>query len=331
MDMIPDPWGDPAPHIPKKKNILDSRIFNIIFAITWVIAVSFFIISVWSMFSPAFSSKFSEPVPIYFFILLLPVVLPNVPVISLITVMVILYSLFFMAMLFLNPHNEGDRVIDKPFGYFAAMGTLGFLLTIVITLIENFFGVGIGGTSIQRSIQQHPYLSYASLIYAPFAEELGFRIIPLGILSVIIAKRRNLNRISILLSMVIPGVIKKKHGIKFGKADYILITITSMLFGYAHIFFGAWDWGKFVTAALVGVILAFGFLKFGLYVDIPIHWMFNGFLEVQILNPNIVVPIVIAFIWIFVSGISAIILLILIFIKRKGKISENPPVTGFSG
>ena len=131
--------------------------------------------------------------------------------------------------------------------------------------------------------------------------------------------------------MVIPGVIKKKHGIKFGKADYILITITSLLFGYAHIFFGAWDWGKFVTAALVGFILAFGFLKFGLYVDIPIHWMFNGFLEVQILNPNIVVLIVIAFIWIFVSGISAIILLILIFIKRKGKINENPPVTGFSG
>lgn len=315
---------------PKVKYLQDSPFFKVSFSLTFIVAFLFFLASIFVLFTPSNPSDFAQPSSVYFFILIL-----NTPFISfdtfwVVLIVVILYSIFFSTMLYTGFSKMKGSLMDNPVFYYGGMVSFGYLMSLVITVIEMALGVQIGGTSIETGLQQHPYLMYVQLIYAPFAEELGFRIIPLGLLSVYLVRRaRTLGTTGIdaVLSFILPGIIRKKYGISLTKWDYILIVATSVLFGFAHYLFGAWDPGKIVSAALVGLILAFGFIKFGIFVDIPMHWFFNGISTLYVVNPAFEYPFVVALLWFLISGVVAVIFLLAIFSerKKKGGQASSPP------
>lgn len=334
MDSGNQPWRPPYSSVAKNLRVKfyqDSTFFKAVFAITFGLAFIFFVVSIFVVFSPANSIHFMEASPVYFFVLIF-----NTPFLPVATIwvaipMMILYSIFFTAMLYLGFKKPHERLVDNPIFLYGGLASFGYLMSILITIIELSLGVQIGGTSIETGIEKYPYLSFIQLIYAPFVEELGFRILPLGLFSVFIvatAKGLGTTRKDAILSFLIPGVIRGKYGLKLTKGDYILVTITSILFGLAHFLSGAWDPGKIISAALVGFILAFGFLKFGLFVDIPMHWFYNGFSTLYIVYPPMTDAWYFSVLWIFISGISAVVFLLILFSERKknaNRASGFPP------
>ena len=303
------------------KYLQDSPFFKIVFLLTFALAFLFFLVSIYAMFSPAHSADFMEPSPVYFFVLILNTPFFPVATLWLALVMAALYSIFFVSIIYFGFSKLNGPLIDNPILYYGGMASFGYLMSLVISLIELALGVQIGGTSIETGLQQHPYLSFIQLIYAPFAEELGFRIIPLGLFSVYLVLRAKGLGKDAAISFLVPGIMRKKYGLKLTKGDYILVTATSILFGFAHFLFGAWDPGKIVSATLVGFILAFGFLKFGIFVDIPIHWFYNGFSTVYLIYPPMTVPWYMSILWILFAGAVALIFLLLLLAERKKKAS----------
>lgn len=320
MDSPGEPWD--AAHVqevpvPRTRDLQDSIFFKIVFSITFALAFLFLLISIYGLFRPANPSDLTAPSPFYFFVLLIVSPIFSVSTYLLDGIMVALYLIFFVAIAYDGFLRRKERAIDNPVVYYGGLASFALLMSIVITLIEMALGIQIGGTTIETGIEQHPYLSYVQLIYAPFAEELGFRIIPLGLLSMYLVARRGGGAFNSIASFVIPGPIRKKLGIRLTGADYALIIITSLIFGFAHYFFGAWDPGKIISAAFVGFVLAFGYIKFGIFVDIPIHWFFNGFSSVYIIMPPMLIASGLAVLWASLSGAIALVFLILVWVERK--------------
>ena len=307
--------------------ILSSRFFFYVFLASFSIVFIFLIFSSLQLFSVEFSRYLSEYIAPYFWIFLLfvgrqsmtvphlYVPMPGVTVYNLALVMVILYVVFFAVILVTSFLKKQDRALDRNSAlFYGAMTTFGLFLSLVVIAVERHFGIPIGGGSVVNSSEK--YLSYISLIYAPFVEELGFRIIPLGIYAMVLVSLYRPFKKDVLLSFLAPGYVRRKYGLKLGWVGYSLIIITSAAFGYAHVLFGAWDWGKFLQAALIGVILAFGYLEFGVFVDIPMHWFYNGVLTLNYIAPGTSPFIDFASFWFIFSGIIATVFLILFLVNR---------------
>ncbi len=308
----------------------DSLLFKFFFSLTFGIALIFYIISIYVLFSPSNSAFFNEPSPVYFFVLLLNTPVIPVPTFWVALVMVIFYTIFFSAMLYLGIIRRNGSIIDNPVIFYGGIATFAFMVSFAITIIELALGIGVGGSSIDTALQQHPYLMFIQFIYAPFAEELGFRIIPLGLFSVYLVRKASklgTTRRDAALSFIIPGVVRRKYGISLTGGDYTLVIITSILFGMAHFLSGAWDPGKIISAAFVGLVLAFGFLKFGLFVDIPMHWFFNGLTTLYVVYPPLTDAWAFSLFWLLLSGVVAMLFVYFVYTERKKKtrLSGPPP------
>jgi hypothetical protein len=70
-----------------------------------------------------------------------------------------------------------------------------------------------------------------------------------------------------------------RHGIHW--SEWILLILTSSLFGIAHIISGGTDWGigKAFTAAISGFALGLVYLGYGAYAAILLHWFFDFYFE----------------------------------------------------
>lgn len=284
-----------------------------IYAFSFVIfCAGLLFLSLAFLFSPGWTPYYNLEGPVYFFVLLPMVFVGYFPFVLIVGVMMALYITFFYFMIAGSSSRPG-RLIDTPAGYFVIVGPALIVITVLITLIEQSFGIGIGGSSIENQLLASPYLGYNSLIYAPFAEEIGFRVIPLGIFTfvTVYAKSRNLK--DSLYSIVAPGRMRNKYELKIGWMGIVLILATSILWGYAHVYYGAWDAGKMITVAITGIALAVGYLKFGVYVDIPIHWLNNGPLTLAVIFPISLLAVSLFTIWLFIAGTAGIIILFIYY------------------
>ena len=252
----------------------------------------------------------------YFFILLVLIIVPfNISLSILMAVLTFLYIVLFSYLILESRRTGSKRIFRNPSSYVGAFIPFLLLISLVIELLEESLGVKIGGSSITSAFTSAPYTTYLSLIYAPFVEELGFRIIPLGLLifceALYISRKSNLRERTssgrmLAYSFLLPGRLRRNMGIKMGSAEIAGILITSALFGYAHYYFGAWDPGKIAQAAFVGAFLAIGFIEFGPYVDIIMHWFFNGFISIYDVFANVFseLIVVLEFLLLLISGVA---------------------------
>ncbi len=276
-----------------------------------MVSISFavFVASLFYLFNAGNIRYYSLSVPVYLFIMILPVTLGNVPVLILTEIMVILYFGLF-TVLFFKSTTQKKRLIDSPAGYFAVVTPAIFLLSIVSVLIEQAFGVSLGGAPLEKLLRTNPYMLYNSLIYAPFVEEFGFRILPLGIFIFLMIYMKTGNLRDSALSFFAPGFYRERYGLKLNRWDLILVIITSAIWAYAHVYFGVWDLGKILPVAIAGIALGFAYLKFGPYLDILMHWLMNGpsgLFEVYRASFPLLIPF---YLIMFVTGVAGIILLI---------------------
>ncbi|MGA2460197.1 MAG: CPBP family glutamic-type intramembrane protease [Candidatus Bathyarchaeia archaeon] len=179
------------------------------------------------------------------------------------------------------------------------VGSALLYATILISQFQETQGVQTG--SLNFPPQTSPYVILVNLAFAPLQEEFAFRItsigIPLGVY--LLYRYRSDQRVSkalprlklLILAMFSPELAKMRLGYRnvhengfiqgISPLEWILILITSFVFGAAHYLLGGgWDVGKVSTAFLAGLVFAVMYVAYGAYADILLHWFFNYFFTV---------------------------------------------------
>jgi len=134
---------------------------------------------------------------------------------------------------------------------------------------------------------------FVELAYAPVVEELGFRLVPLGlyaVLYVLLAGKTVARKGRLLIttafhpdgakrSVGLPNVAE--HGIWRGISvgEWAMVVATSALFAYAHIISDiGWQVGKITSVFVQAFFFAVTYLAYGFEAPILLHWYFNYYL-----------------------------------------------------
>ena len=256
---------------------------------------------------------------IYFYFLLLLFEVPGVNLFGIVVTIVIIYAVFTGAVGF--AFNSHVRPFDNPNGFFGMMAPLLFILSAFIILVESSLNIPIGGPVVTTTGSAfNIYRYFLNLIYAPLAEELGFRILPIGITTfipfILYARKRErsengepfeMNALKAFgLYILSPGYMRKRYGGANKYIDFTIIIVTSGLFAYAHVFFGLWSWGKLLPVFVGALILAVGYLKFGAYMDILLHFFLNDVAGLLIAFPSSIGLIILLILWSIIGTFIAI-------------------------
>jgi hypothetical protein len=143
-----------------------------------------------------------------------------------------------------------------------------FLLSIVIDLVQQLFGIRIGNPLVAN-----PLLSFFNLTTAPLNEEILFRVIFLGIpLSLMFFSFKS----SFISCLVHPS---KNLSVKSNRGKnmiLLLIFANSFFFGLSHVVFGGnYEIGKITQASMGGLFLGWLYYRYGLGTSIIFHWISN--------------------------------------------------------
>lgn len=169
-----------------------------------------------------------------------------------------------------------------------------YVAVIGIVSLQDLFNVPTGSIPNPTS-DTGVFTLYLNLSYAPLIEEIGFRIIPIGLaLLVLLFLKRSTNRVDLsswqrfkvlVFSFLYPEGAKNIVGAKtvaanglegISKGEWSIILITSLLFGVAHITSGiGWEIGKLTSTFVQGFVLAIVYVAYGFQAPILLHWFFN--------------------------------------------------------
>ena len=200
--------------------------------------------------------------------------------------------------------------IQHPFrNNLLAMPMITSMLLIVIFVIEYL--QGLVGVSTGFPIKGDPFLDFLRVSRAPLVEEILFRIFPIGtflVTYIFVAGKKMRPDFSLKqrvrtcsISLLQPERAKEliglvtieKQGLIRGViwAEWVMILLTSFLFGVAH-YFGGWEFGKISQAALSGAVFALAYLYYGIQAPILLHWFFNYYFSVfrlssEFYSPNV--------------------------------------------
>ena len=147
-----------------------------------------------------------------------------------------------------------------------SIGFLGFTI-LVIDSLETAGGVPVG------NISGDTMQLFMSLTIAPLREELGFRLMMIGIPAMFLCLGKGWTRA--LKSLWRPSACYRGD-VNTTSQQVVLIAATAvsaLFFGYVHIASGAgWEIGKLPEAAFAGVVLAYVYIKYGFHVAVLTHW-----------------------------------------------------------
>ncbi len=200
-----------------------------------------------------------------------------------------LYLLFFAILMFGPKKNILQALVGMVSSEEEAKGNsllvviVWLAVLLVISKLLDFAqqSVGVSTGSVQFPNQ---LIQFFNVTAAPVREELGFRVVLVGIPAYyILASRRSL--VNFCRTLWHPSRTLW-HPSRYAASDqhnrksvYILITISAILFGLAHLFFGGgWSYGKITQAMIGGWILGWLYYRYGLHTAILLHWGTNYFI-----------------------------------------------------
>ncbi len=188
--------------------------------------------------------------------------------------------------------------------------------SVLLALLQQSVGVSTGSLP-----STDPLLLFAELSIAPIREEIGFRVIPIGVGAMVILLARQRFR-DALLSLWHPSkYLRKNLSPQAYKRQlwtmYILGAFSAFLFGLAHYVLGAgWGPGKITEAAIAGIALAALYYKYGLPAAILLHWAVDYALTSYELIPSLSVPYDIIVFYTLAIAVSSLVALILLLYRR---------------
>lgn len=138
---------------------------------------------------------------------------------------------------------------------------------IVFDQLETSSGIPIGGLSGDA------FELLSSLAIAPLREELGFRMVIIGLLAVVACV--GLPWRTALKALWRPSAAYEgRNGEMITIAILVVaLVISSVTFGLAHIYSGSgWEIGKLPVATYAGFVLGYLYIKYGFHVAVLAHW-----------------------------------------------------------
>ncbi len=152
-----------------------------------------------------------------------------------------------------------------------ATGFLAFSAS-MIDLGVSSSGAPIGGP------QGDPLSLLMGFTTSPLVEELGFRVLLIGIVALILSMGRPWK--DALAALWRPS--KAIEGFAVGSGASIILWaatgFSAATFGACHVLCGnTWDIGKFPEAAFGGAVLGILYVKYGFHVAVLVHWGIDYF------------------------------------------------------
>lgn len=219
-----------------------------------------------------------------------------------------------------------------------------YVAVLGITGLQDLFKVPTGAIPTPHT-NPEIFDLYLSLSYASLIEEIGFRITPIGICLLVyftfLRHPRNGEDLSswqrlkvLIFSFLYPEGAKRITGTKtvaangfdgISKGEWLIIVVTSTLFGLAHIFSGiGWEIGKFTSTFVQGFVIATVFIAYGFQASILMHWFFDYYLYTYQVSAQYYPYTIDVFAWIaFITLILGILSLISFAILGLDKISNR--------
>jgi len=193
-----------------------------------------------------------------------------------------LYMLFFAILMFGPKKSILQSLVGMANSEKEAKGNSLLMVIVwlaVLLVISKLLDFAQQSVGVSTGFVQFPnqLVQFFNVTAAPVREELGFRVVMVGIPAYFMfASRYSLANFFKMLWH--PG-----RYITFDqysrKSVYMLITISAVLFGLAHLFFGGgWSYGKITQAMIGGWILGWLYYRYGLHTAILLHWGTNYFI-----------------------------------------------------
>ena len=147
--------------------------------------------------------------------------------------------------------------------------------SILVIVSAGIIGVQeLAGISVEQPETSNQLVQFFGISLAPIIEEIGFRVILIGIpLFALYSQRSSLKTLG--KSLWWPW--QNLRNVNTKKALMVIITV-GILFGAAHIFSDeSWSSGKLAQAVASGIIIGWVYYRYGLVPAILIHWATNYF------------------------------------------------------
>ena len=149
-----------------------------------------------------------------------------------------------------------------------------FSIIVVISGVINFIQESFGVTTLPPEYTNDLTL-FLAITISPITEELGFRVMLIGIPLFLIFAHKSSFRF-FFKSLWHP--YNNLHIMQHKRAISIIIVV-GLFFGLAHIITGEpWSEGKFTQATISGIIIGWVYYRYGLISAILVHWATNYFI-----------------------------------------------------
>jgi hypothetical protein len=227
------------------------------------------------------------------------------PIVSVDVVFQFIWIFYVLCFVFAWKCRESlHRVIKKSFSqpfrgvfdnFLLAMPLISSMMFTAVTgifIFQESLGIPTGQPLFpENSPSQEIFLNLA---FAPVTEELGFRLIPIGLIITLYVFAAGKNLAGKYLKLVVTALFYPEgakrmaglrnigengiwHGITVG--EWAVILMTSLIFGYAHVISGiGWEFGKITSASVTGFFLALTYIAYGFEAPILLHWFLNYYL-----------------------------------------------------
>ena len=197
------------------------------------------------------------------------------------------------------------------------------LISAVITIVQENFGI-----ITQPPDTANDLILFLQISIAPITEEIGFRLILIGIPLFLIYSHKSSIKFffkSLWTPFSTLHIYDKKKAI-------VIITIVGIFFGVAHVISGEpWTTGKILQASIGGIIIGWVYFRYGLAAAIILHWATNYFIYsylfliseingISVQNASSHTMIGTFETILIISGIISLVMLFLNY-----KISDKPP------
>ena len=129
----------------------------------------------------------------------------------------------------------------------------------------------IAGITITPPVFENDLTGFLGITTAPIIEELGFRVILVGIPLFLLYSHRASARL-FFKSLWNPSA---NLPITNPKKAIVLVVLVGVMFGAAHVLSDQWSNGKFAQAAMAGIIIGWVYYRYGFVAALLIHWATN--------------------------------------------------------
>jgi hypothetical protein len=142
------------------------------------------------------------------------------------------------------------------------------LFSIIIEVVQQYFGI-----KIEPPPQvENELIHFFQISIAPLTEEVGFRVFLIGVPLFLLYSHKA------SWKLFFKSLWKPSTYLHIGsyRKIMVLIIMIGLLFGFAHIISGSpWSLGKFLQAAVAGIIIGWVYVRYGLAPAVLIHWATN--------------------------------------------------------